>query len=146
MLHLLYTFLYWGALITNYPSLTNARLIAKGHLPVITADAEGRVHLVYGQDSTIHYAMLNGQSKPLVQTVAVLSGLVAVAKRGSQLALTGNSIVITAVNRAGNLFAYSREQKTNQWSTPTRINDVPEVAKEGFQAVAGTASSTVYAA
>lgn len=113
-------------------------LFAKGHLPVVTSEENGVVHLVYGQDSTIYYAVADKQSYQFSPPVAVatLSQLVAGAKRGPQIAVTENYVVITAVNRAGNLFAYSLDRKSGRWSSAVRINDVPEVAKEGFQAIA----------
>ncbi|CCH57532.1 hypothetical protein BN8_p06713 (plasmid) [Fibrisoma limi BUZ 3] len=103
--------------------------------------------MVYGQDSTIYYAVSTAQSTLLGRpvAVAVLPGLVAGAKRGPQLAVTDQFVVITAVNRAGDVFAYSLDRRTGKWSPAVRVNDVPEIAKEGFQAVAGVAANTFHA-
>ena len=133
--------------------LLNGRLsdpgqkVAAGHLPVVAADASGTTHLVYGQDSTIYYTTTSGLTTLFAQPVAiaVLPDLVAGAKRGPQLAVTDQFVVITAVTRAGNVVAYSLDRKTNRWSSAVRINDVPQVAKEGFQAVAGAVHGTFHA-
>lgn len=122
--------------------------LASGHLPVVVADANGTVHLVYGQDSIIYYTTAKSQTASFntPSKVAILPNLVAGAKRGPQLAITDQFIVITAVNRKGDIFAYSLNQATHQWSPAVQVNDVPEVAKEGFQAVAGTDNGTFHAA
>lgn len=121
--------------------------VASGHLPVVISDKTGMVHLVYGQDSTIFYAVATKKHASFSQPVAVatLSQLVAGAKRGPQIAATENYVVITAVNRAGNLFAYSLDRKSGRWSSAVRINDVPEIAKEGFQAIASASPNVFHA-
>lgn len=120
--------------------------IAPGHLPVVLADTKGIVHLVYGQDSTIYYATASGPelhfTKPMA--VAVLPDLVVGAKRGPQIAVTDQNMVITAVNRTGDIYAYSLDRSTGRWSSATRINDVLAVAKEGFQAVTGAGGGTFH--
>lgn len=123
-----------------------SRTLASGHLPVVTADASGGIHVTFGNDSTIFYAFSadGGQTFTAPAVVAVLSGLVAGATRGPQLALTDQYVVITAVNKAGNVFAYHMSRTTGKWSSPRRINDVPEVAKEGFQDVVGGLGNTVH--
>ncbi|MGF7218724.1 hypothetical protein GGR92_004903 [Spirosoma lacussanchae] len=120
---------------------------AKGHLPVVTSEENGIVHLVYGQDSTIYYAVADKQSYQFSPPVAVatLSQLVAGAKRGPQIAVTEKYVVITAVNRAGNLFAYSLDRQTGKWFPTVQINDVPEVAKEGFQSIASASPEVFHA-
>lgn len=133
-------------LSTDNPALISPNSLARGHLPVVVADSKGAAHLVFGQDSTIYYAVSSKYTafdQPIA--VATLSQLVAGAKRGPQVAVTDKYVVITAVNRAGDIFAYSLDRKSGKWSPAARINDVPEIAKEGFQAVAGTAANTFYA-
>ncbi len=122
--------------------------IAAGHLPVVVTDKAGTVHLTYGQDSTIYYATASGQPARFSQPVAVakLHELVAGAKRGPQIAATDQYVVITVVNRTGDLFAYTLDRRRMKWSTATRINDVPAVAKEGFQAVTSASTGTFHTA
>ena len=135
------------AFLPNVRFSNPGQKVAAGHLPVVIADATGTTHLVYGQDSTIYYATANGQPSHFTHPVAiaVLPDLVAGAKRGPQLAVTDLFVVITAVTRAGDVVAYSLDRKTNQWSSAVRINNVPQIAKEGFQAVAGAVRGTFHA-
>ena len=130
------------------PGNFTAQSVAAGHLPVVSADPSGALHLVYGQDSTIYYATTSGQTTHFNQPVkvATLPGLVAGAKRGPQLAVTDQFVIVTAVNRSGDVFAYSLDRRTGQWTVARRINDVAAIAKEGFQAVAAASSSTFHSA
>lgn len=147
MRYLFFCLLHVWIISATCQPVTTPQKVASGHLPVVIADAKGIIHLVYGQDSTIYYTTAKSQmasfNAPI--KVAILPNLVAGAKRGPQLAITDQFIVITAVNRQGDVFAYSLNRATHQWSPAVRINDVPQVAKEGFQAVAGTGSGTFHA-
>ncbi|RRB05011.1 exo-alpha-sialidase [Larkinella rosea] len=104
--------------------------------------------MTFGQDSTLYYATSSGRkatfSPPVM--VAVLPNLVASAKRGPQIAVTDQFVVVSAVNKAGDIFAYSLDRKSGRWSSGIRINDVPQIAKEGFQAVAGASKGLFHAA
>ncbi len=148
MHYLLYTLLMLAAFSAKCQPIYSSQKIATGHLPVVATDAKGIVHLVYGQDSTIYYAVASEQFSQFSPPVAVatLPHLVAGAKRGPQIGVTGNYVVITAVNQMGDIFAYSLNRSTNHWSPAVRVNDVPVVAKEGFQAIAGTDRGTFHAA
>lgn len=146
MRYLLYLSLQLCTLIASCQSSVTGQKVAAGHLPVVVADARGNKHLIYGQDSTIYYATASDQTTHFSQPVAMatLSGLVAGAKRGPQLAVTDQFVVATAVNRVGDVFAYSLNRRTGKWSPAVRINDVPAIAKEGFQAVAGASTGTFH--
>ncbi len=135
-----------GVVLAHGQTAETGQKVAMGHLPVVSTDAGGTVHLVYGQDSTIYYATATGQSAGFSQPVAVatLSKLVTTAKRGPQVAATKDYVVITAVNRGGDVFGYSLDRRTGKWSAATRMNDVPTVALEGFQAVAGAINGTFH--
>jgi hypothetical protein len=148
MRYVLYFFLLTRFFPAGGQSVNTAQTVATGHLPVVVADAKGTIHLVYGQDSTIYYATASAATTPFSNPLAVatLPGLVAGAKRGPQLAVTSQFVVITAVDKTGNVVAYSLDRRANHWSPATRINDVPEMAKEGFQAVAGASDGTFNAA
>lgn len=126
--------------------LTSVETVGSGHLPVVMADAKGTFHLVYGQDSTIYYATTNNPSSTFTKPVAVaiLPNLVAGAKRGPQVVVAGQYVVITAVDRMGDIYAYSLDRLKGKWSSAVRVNDRPAVAKEGFQAIAGTSEGVVH--
>ncbi|MBO0936282.1 exo-alpha-sialidase [Fibrella sp. HMF5335] len=116
-------------------------------MPVVIADERGGIHLTFGNDSTIFYAFSadGGQTFTAPAVAGVLPNLVAGATRGPQIAVTDRYLLITAVDKAGNVFACRRNRATGQWSPLRPINDVPEVAKEGFQDVVGTADGAFHA-
>jgi hypothetical protein len=134
-------------LASGQPSDTGQQ-IAKGHLPVIMTDEGGRLHMVFGQDSTIYYTTAKDSRTQFGSSIAVatLPNLVAGAKRGPQLAVSDQFVVITAVNRMGDLFAYSLDRSTGKWSPAVRMNDVPAIAKEGFHAVSGAGQGVFHTA
>ena len=53
--------------------------------------------------------------------------------------------MITAVNKIGDIFAYALDRRTGKWSRAVPVNDVPAIAKEGFQAVAGAGKNVFHA-
>lgn len=146
MLSLITLLSFLFGLLTPEPPNSEQRLAA-GHLPVVVTDPAGTVHLTYGQDSTIYYATASGQPARFSQPIAVatLHELVAGAKRGPQIAATDRYVVITVVDRTGDLFSYTLDRRSGKWSGATRLNDVPAVAKEGFQAVASASAGTFHA-
>lgn len=133
---------------SDSPFVIAVETVGSGHLPVVLADAEGTFHLVYGQDSTIYYATASNPSFSFSKPVAIatLPNLVAGAKRGPQVAVAGQYVVITAVNRLGDIYAYSLDRRSKKWSSAVRVNDVPAIAKEGFQAIAGTSAGIIHSA
>ncbi|WP_421827700.1 sialidase family protein [Larkinella sp.] len=143
-----YLVLYGFAILLTGPVADSDHLVAPGHLPVVVAEPSGKLHLTFGQDSAIYYATTSTKTASFgtPTVVAVLPNLVAGAKRGPQIAVTAQYVVISAVNRAGDLFAYSLDRATGRWSSAVRMNDVPQIAKEGFQAVAGASRGVFHAA
>ena len=143
---LLFLVIFLCPFVTAAQPAESGKRLAVGHLPVVVTDNAGRVHLTYGQDSTIYYATASGQPARFSQPIAVASlhELVTSAKRGPQIAATDQYVVITVVNRTGDIFSYTLDRRSQKWSPATRVNDVPAVAKEGFQAVASATTGTFH--
>ncbi|WP_461106313.1 exo-alpha-sialidase [Spirosoma koreense] len=106
--------------------------------PAVATDPAGSVHVVYGRGSSIYYvSSTDGQRfSPPVQ-IDSLAGLHLGASRGPQIAATEKAIVITAIDKPGNVWAYRLDRASGQWQKRIHVTDLPEVAKEGFVAVAG---------
>jgi hypothetical protein len=68
--------------------------------------------------------------------VSVLPGLAASHARGPQIAATSEGVTIIACNEKGDIFSFSKD-KSGQWVTGSRVNDVDTVAKEGLMALGG---------
>ncbi|WP_420146749.1 sialidase family protein [Spirosoma sp.] len=127
-----------GWLIGTDP--VDAKQIGIGIHPAVATDPVRGAHVVYGKGNAIFYTTSpdgNRFSTPV--QIDSLVGLHLGASRGPQIAATAKSVVITAIDKLGNVWAYSLNRATGQWQPKVRVTDVPDVAKEGFVALsAGT--------
>lgn len=123
--------------ITLQPPLEQVQTIGTGIHPAVGTDPAGRVHVVFGRGQTIWYATsTDGKAFSTPVMVDSLPGLHLGASRGPQIAATNQSVVITAINKAGNVKAYTLDRATGRWLKSLAVTDVPDVAKEGFVALA----------
>lgn len=134
-------FLVWTLLIGHEPE--QGRLVGKGIHPAVTTDPSGTVHVVYGQGNVMYYtASRNGEQFTTPVRVDSLPGLHLGASRGPQIAATAKSVVITAIDKPGNVWAYTLNQPAGHWQPKVRITDVDDIAKEGFVALTAGQSNT----
>ncbi|ADB37564.1 hypothetical protein Slin_1514 [Spirosoma linguale DSM 74] len=100
-------------------------------------DEGNTAHIVYGKGEVLYYTTLRtGEQTESTIKVDSLPGLHLGASRGPQIAVSAQSVVITALDKAGNVWAFSQRRDTGKWQKRIRVNDVPDIAKEGFVAVA----------
>ncbi|WP_460913549.1 exo-alpha-sialidase [Spirosoma areae] len=110
--------------------------IGKGIHPSIATDPVGRVHVVYGQGDLVFYTTSpDGKRFDKPVRVDSLPGLHIGASRGPQISATGQSVVIAALDKAGNVWAYTLMRTTSRWQKRVRVTDVADIAKEGFVAL-----------
>jgi hypothetical protein len=109
-----------------------------GIQPNISVGADGNIEMVFGQGNAIYYSFSKDQGKTFAPPTLVdsLQGLHLGVSRGPRVASSPAAVVITAIDKPGNLYAYTLERKIGEWQGPRRVNDVPEIAKEGFNALA----------
>ena len=118
--------------------------IGQGIHPSVTTDPAGGVHVVYGRGSVVFYtASRNGETYSEPVLVDSVPGLHLGASRGPQIAATATSVVITAIDKPGNIWAYSLNRATGKWLPRVRVTDVADMAKEGFVALTA-GSDNVY--
>lgn len=112
------------------------QVIAKGQMPNLTKDQPGNLHLVYGSgDSILHAVSENGgKSFSAPALVASLPELAASHTRGPQIASTNDGLVVTACNRAGNIYAFQKVG-SGSWLKTGQVNDVDTIAKENLMAL-----------
>ena len=117
--------------------------IGVGIHPAVATDPAGGVHVVYGQGTAIFYAYSpNGEKFSTPVWVDSLPGLHLGASRGPQIAATVGSVVITAIDKPGNVWAYQFDRTMDRWQNRTRVTDTADVAKEGFVALAAGPANT----
>ncbi|GAB2541535.1 sialidase family protein [Spirosoma aerophilum] len=128
----LLTILHWSA----DPLPTTGKVVGQGIQPSIATDPGGMAHIVYGKGEVIYYTTSgNGNSFEPAVRVDSLPGLHLGATRGPQIATTKQSVLLTALDKSGNVWAYTLNRSTGKWQKRIRINDVNDVAKEGLMAV-----------
>jgi hypothetical protein len=114
----------------------NGDIIAVGQMPNLGKDNSGNVYLVYGSGDRILYSYSGdkGKSFSSPSLVATVPELAASHMRGPQIATTLNGLVVTACNKRGNIFSFTKDH-SGRWSTAARVNDVDTVAKENLTAL-----------
>ena len=121
-----------------------SKQIGVGIQPAIATDPGGRVHVVYGKGSAIFYTVSrDGHQFSAPVQIDSLAGLHLGASRGPQIAATAKSVVITAIDKSGNVWAYALNRARGPWQPRVRLTDIPDVAKEGFVALSA-GSDNVY--
>lgn len=121
--------------------------IGVGIHPDAAIDPAGGVHVVYGRKGVIFYTTSpDGQSFSNPVVVDSIPGLHLGASRGPQIAATAASVVITAIDKPGNIWAYTLDRASGRWQPRVRITDVPDIAKEGFVALTAGEGTGYYAA
>lgn len=131
----LYT-LFLVLLINIVRQPDTVQVIGTGRHPAVETDPAGGIHVVFGRGAVLYYTTsADGHifSKPLV--VDSLPGLHLGASRGPQIAATNRSVVITAIDKTGNVWSYTLDRPTGQWRRPVQVTDEPDKAKEGFVAL-----------
>ncbi len=111
----------------------------EGLQPALFVGSDGTLDLVFGKGNAIYYSHSEDEggtfSTPML--VDSLTGLHLGVSRGPRIASSRQTVVITAVDRLGDLYAYTLNRAKGTWGSRRRVNDIPEVAKEGFNALTG---------
>ena len=117
-----------------------------GMAPSLFAE-NNKVYMAFVSGDSILYCYSNDKGKnfsaPLF--VAVLSKLGVGGGRGPQIISVKGELMIAAVDGNGNIYPFTKNRQASTWERMGRINDVPEMAKEGFVSLATNNRGEVYA-
>ena len=118
----------------------------KGIQPAIYIGENESIEMVFGKGNAFYYTNSKDKGQSFTSPVLVdsLQGLHLGVSRGPQIASSRLSTVITAIDKKGDLYAYVLNRKTGKWQNRLIINDVPEIAKEGFNALASDGKGTFF--
>ncbi|GAB4024346.1 exo-alpha-sialidase [Spirosoma gilvum] len=145
MLPYLFTFL----LFLNWlaPESAPEQKVGVGKHPSAFTDPAGTVHVVYGRGENLYYAttQTGDQFTPAIR-VDSLPGLQLGASRGPQIAASAKSVVILAIDKPGNIWAYTLDRASGKWQGRVQVNDIPEIAKEGFMGLTADSDNSYVAA
>src|SRR4051794_10548270 len=122
------------------------------HLPPVTGSAPNlqpqlaaagdTVAMVFGSADTIWLVRSadNGRSFGAPVKVAALPKLMLGRHRGPRVAITGNTILVSAItSESGDLMVWRSSDDARTWSAPAVVNDKPKAAREGLHAMAADA-------
>lgn len=144
--------IYWPTLLffllsLIYSPAKEGKLIGVGIHPSVVTDLAGGVHVVYGRGGVIFYVTSpDGETYSEPIRVDSVPGLHLGASRGPQIAATATSVVITAIDKPGNVWAYSLNRTTGKWLPRVRVTDIADIAKEGFVTLTAGPGNTYNAA
>ncbi|WP_428657479.1 sialidase family protein [Runella sp.] len=110
----------------------------KGLQPALCVGEDGTIEMVFGKGNAFYYSFSKdkGQTFSLPLLVDSLQGLHLGVSRGPQIAASRLATVITAIDKRGDVYVFVRNRATGKWQNKRMVNDVPEIAKEGFNALA----------
>lgn len=117
--------------------------------PQAVATSDGKFVAVFGAGSRIYEVHEEDSAKWSVpRLVADLPGLSLGMHRGPRIAVNDSAWVITAPTLrrgVGDLMSYVSKDQGKTWKGPVRINDAPEKAPEGLQALMSWTEGRFYA-
>ncbi|AWL10390.1 hypothetical protein HME7025_02550 [Aquirufa nivalisilvae] len=107
-----------------------------GQQPDFCLGKSGKIELVFGQKNKLFYSFSTDQGAHFSEPSLVdsLVGLHLGASRGPRIASSNSETIITAIDKKGNVYAF-RKTNTGAW-LKNQVNDIPDMAKEGFNAIA----------
>ncbi|MFI5131194.1 MAG: sialidase family protein, partial [Chitinophagales bacterium] len=118
----------------------------RGVSPSLAVD-HNNLLMAYASGDTIFFCMSSDHGKAFSAPtrVAILTGLSVGGGRGPQVVATKDQLVIAATDKAGNIYSFIKNKTAQRWEKTGRINDVPDIAKEGFVSLAAGHENEVYA-
>ena len=134
MMHLYSLFVMFILNVLSPPD--TGQVIGTGKHPSVETDPVGGIHVVFGRGTVMYYTTsTDGRTFSRPTVVDSLPGLHLGASRGPQIAATTRSVVVTAIDKAGNVWGYTLDRKTGRWQKAVHVTDMPDIAKEGFVAL-----------
>ena len=117
-----------------------------GDQPTISKSVDNIIGVTYGSGETIYYAESKDEGKSFnePEIVGTLDGLMLGYSSGPQIAMTKSNVVITAPSKTGNLYAWSKERRSEIWKGPFRINDIEKSVEECLSSITITNKDVLF--
>jgi hypothetical protein len=119
---------------------------AVGVAPSLTQSGK-KVHMVFASADSILYCFStnNGECFSMPVLAGILPNLSVGGGRGPQIVSANGQLIIAVVNAAGNIYTFVKKNDVSIWEKGSRINDVPDIAKEAFVSLASNNRGEVFA-
>jgi len=107
--------------------------------------SNGVIHLAFASGDSILYCTSTDKGQNFTQPFLVgrVNEMAVVGGRGPQIAGSEDQLVIAVAGDKGNIYSYTKSGE--KWISNGSINDVPDIAKEGFVSLAANGSGKFYA-
>ncbi len=117
-----------------------------GDQPSTAQGPNNEIAIVFGEKDNIYFSESNdeGESFSEPTLVGTLKDLVLGYSSGPSIAITKNSIVVTAPDRSGNLYAWTKSLKKDTWSGPFRVNELNGSVGESLSAITATPEGRLF--
>jgi hypothetical protein len=120
--------------------------------PQAAVDADGALHVVFGERDSIHLTTSRDGGKTFSVPVQVgEAGKLALGhRRGPRIAVTKGLLVVTAIcgengsGKDGDVLAWRSSDRGATWLGPVRINSVPGAAREGLHHLTASTDGRFY--
>lgn len=135
------------ALLTISWTPADIPALSVGQQPQISADNKGIVRLVFGRNDSIFCATSDNQgiSFRSPALVGYVKGMHLGMARGPQMASSVRFTMITAIDKAGDIYFFQLTNKTNKWIGRGMVNDLRSSAPEGLMSIAADDKDHFYA-
>jgi len=122
-------------------------LAAFGDQPSLTKDLNNNIYIVFGEQESIYlsYSKDDGETFSEASKIAELKGLYLGYSSGPRIAISKDYSVVTAMNREGNYFSWTKHSSVEKWHGPVRVNDVDKSAGEVLGDLTATPDGKFYA-
>ncbi len=123
----------------------NGTIAAYGDQPYIAKDLDGTIGLVFGQDDNIYYSESNiGDSFSEPTIIGNLKGLMLGYSSGPNLVFSNDYLTVTAPDKKGDLYAWTKNKKETVWEGPYRINNIKGSVGESLSSITNTPDGTLF--
>jgi len=119
--------------------------------PQAAVSGDGVIHVVYGAEDSVYSARSTdgGVTFSTPEHAFDCPSLYLGMRRGPRIAASKETVVVTAIGGAagkgkdGDLMAW-RRAPDGRWAGPSRVNDVPDSAREGLHAMASSPNGVLW--
>ena len=118
-----------------------------GDQPSVTKDHTNQIHVVFGNEESVYIVSSTDEGETFSEPslVGELNGLYLGYSSGPRIAITENHTVVTAMNKKGNYYAWSKSNSENNWRDPVRVNDIDGSAAEVLGDLTATPNGNLFA-